>query len=185
MEDQQIIDLLFARDEQGLVHTEEKYDSLYRSILRQALKDPLDIDEGANDVLLGIWNSIPPNSPSHFPSYICRIARRIGINRFKFNTRKKRNNQCDLALSELEHCIPSRDTVDAHTDGKLIGQVLDAFLKELDPKTRVLFIRRYFYLESLQDMAKRYNVSTNFISVRLHRARNALRDRLQKEGIVL
>lgn len=90
MEDKQIIELLFARDELGLKMTEEKYNKLYRSILRQALQDPADIDECANDVLMGVWNSIPPHYPNHFPSYICRIARRIGINRFKHNTRQKK-----------------------------------------------------------------------------------------------
>lgn len=185
MEDEKIIELLFARDEMGLKYTEEKYDPLYRSVLRQALTDQLDIDECANDVLLTIWNTIPPNSPIHFPSYICRIARRIGINRFKFNTRKKRNNQCDIALSELEYCIPAKETAESRQQTKELHKVMNTFLQELDPQTRVLFIRRYFFLESIKDMAKRYEVSPNFISVRLHRARNVLRDLLEKEGVVL
>ncbi len=185
MEDKQIIDLLFARDEQGLVCTEEKYDPLYRSILRQALSDPLDIDEGANDVLLGIWNSIPPNFPDHFPSYICRIARRIGINRFKYNTRQKRNTECDVLLSELEGCIPAPDRVEAQQEAKELRQVLNMFLRDLDPRTRVLFIRRYYHLESVKGLADRFDVSASFVSVRLHRARAALRALLEKEGIVL
>ena len=185
MEDEKIIELLFARDEMGLRYTEEKYDPLYRSVLRQALTDSLDIDECANDVLMTIWNTIPPNSPIHFPSYICRIARRIGINRFKFNTRKKRNSQCTIALSELEGCIPAKDTAESRQQTKELHKVMNTFLQELDPQTRVLFIRRYFFLESIKDMAKRYGVSANFVSVRLHRARNVLRDLLEKEGIVL
>ena len=109
MEDEKIIELLFARDEMGLTHTAEKYGPLYRSVLCQALTDKQDVDECANDVLLSVWNSIPPNWPVHFPSYICRIARRIGINRFKFNTRQKRNHHCTVLLSELEGCIPARN----------------------------------------------------------------------------
>ena len=185
MEDKQIIDLLFARDEQGLVYTEAKYDALYRSILRQALSDPLDIDEGANDVLLGIWNSIPPNFPNHFPSYICRIARRIGINRFKYNTRKKRNTECDILLSELEGCIPAPDRLQARQETMHLRHLLNTFLQGLDPQTRVLFLRRYYYLESVKSLADRFGVSANYVSVRLHRARTALRTLLEEEGVEL
>lgn len=185
MEDRQIIDLLFARDELGLKITEEKYGQLCRSILRQALSDPSDIDECTNDVLMALWNSIPPNCPDHFPSYISRIARRIGVNRFKHNTRQKRNVQCTVLLSELEDCIPAADRVQTRQEARQLRQVLNAFLQALDPQTRVLFIRRYYYLETVKSLAKRFGVSANFVSVRLHRARSALRKLLEKEGIAL
>lgn len=185
MEDRQIIDLLFARDERGLTHTEEKYDPLYRSILRRALSDPLDIDEGANDVLLSIWNSIPPNFPNHFPSYICRIARRIGINRFKHNTRQKRNTECDILLSELEGCIPAPDRLEKRQESMQLRHLLNRFLEELDPQTRVLFLRRYYYLEPVKSIAQQLGVSANVVSVRLHRARATLRTLLEKEGVAL
>ncbi len=185
MEDEEIIALLFARDEIGLKYTEEKYDPLYKSILRQMLTDKSDVDECANDVLLSIWNTIPPNQPIHFPSYICRIARRIGINRFKFNTRQKRNDQSTVLLSELEECIPARNRAEDRQEVKQLQQLLNTFLQELPEQTRVLFIRRYFLMESIQDMSERYDVSNNFISVRLHRARTDLRKLLEKEGIDL
>ena len=185
MEDRQIIDLLFARDEQGLKYTKEKYDPLCKSILRQALSDQSDIDECANDVLMALWNSIPPNYPDHFPSYISRIARRIGINRFKYNTRKKRKTECDIVLSELEGCIPAPNHLETRQDARQLRHVLNSFLQELDPQTRVLFLRRYYYLESVKSLAQRFGVSANFVSVRLHRARAALRTLLEKEGIVL
>lgn len=185
MEDRQIIDLLFARDEQGLKYTKEKYDPLCKSILRQALSDQSDIDECANDVLMALWNSIPPNYPDHFPSYISRIARRIGINRFKYNTRQKRNTECDILLSELEGCIPSPDALLQRQDAAQLRGVLNAFLQELDPQSRVLFLRRYYYMESVKSLAQRFGVSVNFVSVRLHRARSALKARLQKEGVAL
>ena len=185
MEDRQIIDLLFARDEEGLKITEEKYGNLYKSILRQALSNPSDVSECANDVLMALWNSIPPHTPDHFPSYISRIARRIGINRFKHNTRQKRNTECDVLLSELEGCIPSPNLLEVTEEAKLLHQILNDFLHGLDPKSRVLFIRRYFYLETTKNLAKRYGVSGNFVSVRLHRARKELRALLEKEGVTL
>lgn len=183
MEDRQIIDLLFARDEQGLKITEKKYAPLYLSILRQALSDRSDIEECANDVLMALWNSIPPNFPDHFPSYISRIARRIGINRYKHNTRQKRGSGCTLALSELEKCIPAPDKLEARQDARLLYQVLNSFLAELDGQTRVLFIRRYYYLETVKSLAARFSVSESYVSVRLHRARTRLKKLLESEGV--
>lgn len=179
--DERIIELLFARDEMGLKATAEKYAPLYRNVLQQAITDPMDIDECANEVLLSIWNAIPPTRPMHFPAYICRIARRIGINRFRFNTRDKRNDEHDILLSELEWCIPARNRAEDRLEAKQLQQLLNAFLQELPDQMRVLFIRRYFLLESVQDLADRYHLSKNYISVQLHRARNQLRNYLDKE----
>ena len=185
MEDEKILSLLFARDETGLTYTAEKYDALYKSVLHRVLEDRQDVEECANDVLMSIWNTVPPTWPVHYPSYICRIARRIGINRFKFNTRQKRNAPCVILLSELEGCIPARDRAEDRHEAKQLQQVLNTFLRQLEPQTRVLFIRRYFFLESVQDLADRYAVTPNFVSVRLHRARNTLRKLLEKEGVEL
>ncbi len=184
MEDKQIIDLLFARDEQGLHMTENKYSPFYKGILSRALSDRTDVDECANDVLMALWNSIPPNYPNHFPSYIGRIARRIAINRYKHNTRQKRTG-CTVLLSELEGCIPAANRIEEKQNALQLQQVLNAFLLELDSKTRVLFIRRYVYLESVGDLAERFAVSKNYVSVRLYRARVQLKEMLEKEGIAI
>lgn len=185
MEDREIIDLLFARDERGLRHTEEKYARLYGSILRQLLSDESDIEECRNDVLMALWNSIPPNFPNHFPAYICRIARRIGIDRYKYNTRQKRGRGYTVLLSELEGCIPAPDQLETRQNAKLLVQVLDDFLLSLDEQTRVLFLRRYYYLETVKSLSQRFQVTENFVSVRLHRARKMLKKLLIKEGITI
>lgn len=161
MDDKRIIALLFTRDEEGLRLAKENYAALYTEILRQALSNQGDIDECASDVLNALWNSIPPNQPSHLPSYIVRIARRIGINRFKHNARQKRNIECSLLLSELEGCIPSRESLESRLEARQLQRVLNAFLRDLDPQTRVLFIRRYYYLESVKRLATRFEVSQN------------------------
>jgi len=183
--DERIIELLFARNEMGLKATAEKYAPLYRNVLQQALTDPMDIDECANEVLLAIWNAIPPARPMYFSAYICRIARRIGINRFKFNTRDKRNDECNILLSELEGCISARNRAEDRWEAKQLQQLLNAFLEELPDQMRVLFIRRYVLLESVQDLASRYHISKNYVSVQLHRARNQLRKCLEKEDVDL
>lgn len=183
MDDRQIIDLLFARDERGLVHTEDKYGPLYTRILRQILSDESDIEECKNDVLMGLWNSIPPNYPIHFSAYICRIARRIGITRYQYNTRKKRSCGYTVLLSELEGCIPAPDQIESRQNAKLLRQVLNDFLLSLDEQTRVLFLRRYYYLETVKSLAQRFKVTENFVSVRLHRARKMLKTLLIEEGV--
>ena len=182
MEDKQIIDLIFARDESGLHHTQEKYGRLYFAILRQALSDESDVEECGNDVLLALWNRIPPQYPNHFPSYICRIARRIGITRYKYNTAQKRGAGYTVLLSELEGCIPAPNEMEARENAQALQAVLNSFLRSLDEQTRVLFLRRYYCLESVKELAQRYKVTENFVSVRLHRARKMLKTLLSKEG---
>ena len=91
MDDNRIIELLFERAENALDEVSHKYSRLYKGIIREVLSDEYDVEECGNDVLLAVWNTIPPNRPNSLPSYICKIARRIGINRFKYNTRQKRN----------------------------------------------------------------------------------------------
>lgn len=181
MDDRQMIDLLFLRDDTGLRLIQEQYARLYKDILRQTLSSEADVEECANDVLLAIWNSIPPNCPSHLASYICRIARRIGINRYKHNTRQKRGAGYTVLLSELGGCIPAAQEPDLPRAD--LRRILSDFLKGLDPQTRVLFLRRYYYLESVKSLARRFAIRENAISVKLHRARKQLKIILGKEGI--
>ncbi len=179
MEDKQIVSLLFDRDETGLQITKEKYNHLYLHILRQILSDEADVEECANDVLMALWNSIPPQFPQRFSAYIAAVARRIGINRYKYNQRQKRGSGYTKLLSELDGCMDPRQNL---PDMDLL-RVLQEFIKALDEQSRVLFLRRYFYMESVKDLAKTFSVSENFVSVRLHRARRQLRTMLDKEGI--
>ena len=184
MDDNRIIELLFERAETALDEVSKKYSRLYKGIIREVLSDECDVDECENDVLLAVWNTIPPNRPNSLPAYICKIARRIGINRFKYNTRQKRNTEYIVMLSELEECIPAEQTNnDSAERSEMIRAVLSEFLSSLDPETEILFIRRYMYLESVTDLAKRFELEENRISVKLYRARKKLKKVLKKEGI--
>lgn len=186
-EDVKIIELLFERDEKVLVQISDRYKCLYNNILRQILNNEEDICECENDVLLAIWNSIPPNRPSNFPAYICKLARNISINRFKHNTRLKRSAGFAVVIEELSECIPDKFSDDyiKSTEKKEINTIINNFIKELDAETRILFIRRYFYLESISNIAKRYKMSENKVSVKLFRARNKLNKLFEKEGIAI
>lgn len=184
MDDKLIIELLFQRSEMALDELTHKYARLYKSIIREVLSDECDVDECGNDVLLAVWNSIPPNRPDSLPAYICKIARRIGIDRLRYHTRQKRNSGYMLTLSELEECLPAQTfTADDEERNELIRTVLTGFLRSLDPESEILFVRRYVYLESVAELAKRYQMDENRISVKLYRARKKLKKVFEKEGI--
>jgi len=184
MDDNRIIELLFERAETALNEVSHKYSRLYKGIIREVLSDECDIDECANDVLLAVWNTIPPNRPNSLTAYICKIARRIGINRLKYNTRQKRNTGYIVMLSELDDCLPAEEPIDDSDErSEIIQAVLSDFLRDLDPETEILFVRRYMYLESVAELARRFELDENRVSVKLYRARKKLKKVLEKEGI--
>lgn len=184
MDDNRIIELLYDRAECALDELSRKYSRLYKGILRETLRDESDAEECANDVLLAVWNSIPPNRPVSLPAYLCKIARHIGINRLKYNTRQKRNPDYTVLLSELDDCLPDREP-EGLEESQRIRSVLSGFLRDLDAETRILFVRRYIYLETVTSLAGRFGMRENAVSVRLLRARKKLKKVLEKEEIPL
>lgn len=186
MEDKEIIEMLYARNGNALCELELKYRGLYRQLLRRLLDDECDVDECSNDLLVSVWNSIPPNRPDHLPSYVCKLARRIGINRLKYNKRKKRSTACTVMLSELSECIPDSsfvDEIESEERAERIRRTVSDFTRSLDAETRVLFVRRYFYGESVKELSVRFGIGEGTVSVRLHRARARLKILLEKEDI--
>ncbi len=182
MDDCKIIELFHDRSEFAIKALKEKYSKMYLSIFRELLTSNEDIEECENDLLLAIWNSIPPNNPNYLIAYVCKIARRISINKFKYSTRQKRNHNYTVSLSEFEECITSGLNQFPSDESKLVD-ILNNFIKNLDNQTRVLFIRHYVYLEPIKDLSKRFGISENSISVKLFRARKKLQKELNKEGI--
>ena len=182
MDDCKIIELFQDRSENAIKILKQKYSKIYLAIFRQLLNNSGDIEECENDLLLAIWNSIPPNKPNYLTAYVCKIARRIGINKFNHSIRQKRNNNYTVSLSELEECIPSKFNQFPSNESNL-NEVLNNFIITLDEQTRVLFIRHYVYLEPIKDLSKRFDISENSISVKLFRARKKLQKELNKEGI--
>ena len=184
MDDVKIVELLFDRNDTALKEISDKYCRLYKSIIRGVLGDECDVEECSNDLLLAVWNTIPPNKPENLCAYICKIARRIGIDRLRHNTRQKRSTEYTLSLSELNDCLPSKSTLDdTEPDSEKITLTLTEFLKNLDRESRILFVRRYLYLESISELSKRFQLEENRISVKLYRARKKLKKILVKEDI--
>ena len=187
MEDIEIIGLLFGRSEDGLRELSKKYSKLYRNVLKGILADVGDVEECENDLLVAVWNSIPPNSPEYLSAYVCRIARNIAINRYRSGSRQKRDGGVPVLIDELEECLPQTNgdgyDIESKFDSLIITKVIDSVLAELDVETRVLFVRRYMYAESVTSLAERYGLSERYISVKLFRVRKKLKKELEKEGI--
>ena len=182
LEDSKIIELFFARVEQAIVELSAKYGTVCGRIARNILKNDLDAEECVNDTYLAAWNTIPPQKPNPLRTYIFRIVRNISIARYHANTSVKRNSYYDVALDELENCLATALTVEQEISAKELSLQIDRFLDTLDKENRVMFVRRYWYSDSITDIAEMFQISNHNVSVRLSRTRDKLKTHLKKEG---
>lgn len=183
MQDSKIIDLFFERSEQAITELSEKYEKLCKKISVNILGNEDDALECINDSYLGVWNSIPPERPDNLKYYLCRIVRNNALKRFHSNTAKKRNSFYDVALQELEDCLPDENTIDKKLISNEISCLLNSFLEAQNKVNRIIFVRRYYFSDSIAEISQRVNLTENNVSVRLNRMRNALKNHLEKEGI--
>lgn len=182
MDDSKIIDLFYARSEQAIIELSKKYGAVCNKVARNILNNSLDAEECVNDAYLGAWNTIPPQNPKPLLTYICRIVRNLSVMKYHSNTAMKRNSFYDTALDELEECLASPSTVEAEISAKELSEALNRFLDMLDQENRVMFVRRYWYSDSVSDIATSFHMSNNNVSVRLSRTREKLKKFLKKEG---
>ena len=182
MEDSKIIELFFARSELAITELSAKYGKLCSCIADNILGNAQDAEECVNDAYLGAWNTIPPQRPNPLQAYICKIVRNIAITKYHANTAIKRNHHYDVALDELENCLFSPDTVESSLHAKELSHLLDRFLASLDTRSRVMFVRRYWYADSVTHIADTFQMRPNSVSVQLSRIRTKLRKFLIKEG---
>ncbi len=184
MEDSKIISLFFERSEQAIEELDHKYGPAVRKTAGNILRDRLDAEECVNDTYLRVWNSIPPQRPAPLISYVCRIARNLAVNRYHANRAEKRNSEYDLVLDEMEECVPSNMRVETELEAKELAAAIDRFLSTLSRDDRFLFVRRYWYADSVAELAAMTRGSANRISVRLFRIRKKLKKTLMKEGLL-
>lgn len=183
MEDKVIVDLFWKRSEIAISETQKKYNSYCYSIANNILKNYSDAQECVNDTYHAAWNSIPPTRPTVFKTFLGRITRNISLDRYDYNTAKKRNGEFDILLSELEQCIPAKNNVEKeYFDGE-IPKLISDFLREETKEKRTLFIRRYWYSDSIKEIANLYGFSESKVKSILLRLRMKLKDYLEKEGI--
>ena len=181
MDDSRIIRMFFDRAEGAIDALERKLGKLLYQLAVNILEDPREAEECVSDTSLAVWNAIPPEKPNLLTPYVCRIARNIALKRLRENTALRRNSRFDLSLEELTDCIPDR-TAEEALQSRELGRCLNRFLSTLSEENRLLFLRRYWFGDSLQDIAGLTGLRENTIAVRLSRIRAALKDYLIQEG---
>ena len=169
MEDQQILDLYFARSESAITETDRKYGRYCHSIAYNILEDHEDAKEIVNDTYLKAWNTIPPNRPDPLKPYVGMISRHLSLDRYEEYHTQKRGGQVPLVLEELAECIPDNDSREDIGESVALN----------------IFLRRYWYASSVAEIAEEYGMRENSVNVLLHRTRKKLKDHLQKEGLDL
>lgn len=185
MEDSQIIELYWQRSESAITETSNKYGRLCRNIAMNILGNYSDAEECENDTYIAVWNAIPPTRPNIFSAFLSRIVRNISINRYEYNRARKRNSEYDLILSELEECISTGQSVeDSYAAGE-ISAYIDEFLKEQKQETRVIFVRRYWYADSVKEIAYRMKITESKVKTVLFRTRKDLQAFLEERGVVI
>lgn len=184
MNDDRIIELYLERSEQAIEETYQKYSAYCNSISFNILQNKEDAEECVNDTFKKVWDSIPPNTPDNFKAYLARIVKNISLNRLKSSkTEKRGGGQRELLLSELEECISDRLSVEATLDEKNLVEVLNRFLTELTTEKRKIFIGRYWYMYSIDELAEQHSMNESRVRSMLFRLRKKLSKYLEKEGI--
>ena len=186
MNDKQILDLYWARSEDAISETSKRYGRYCHYIARNILHNDEDSEECVNDTYLKAWETMPPHRPEKLSAFLGKIVRNLALNRYKGYTAEKRGSgQVPVALDELQDCIPAADSVAEMIDDLILVDIFNRFLSGLPTEKRKIFVRRYWYLSPIKEIAKDYNISESKVKVTLLRVRNNLRQVLEKEGISL
>lgn len=183
MEDEAIIALYNKRDETAISETSLKYGKYCYKIAYNILSDKEDSEECLDDTWLGAWNSIPPENPNSLKLFLGAIVRNISFDKYRYKHREKRGGVgADIALEEIEDIVVSTlDVEDAVTEGEIVESI-NRFLSTLDSEERCIFLRRYYFVDDITDIAKRYARRRDNILVILSRTRKKLREHLESEG---
>ena len=188
MDDRQIIELYNERSETAISETAEKYGKYCYYIAYHILYNEQDSEECVNDTYLRAWKAIPPQWPDKLSTFLGRITRNLALNRYQYYTREKRGyGQTSLVLDELQECVPATGSTEPEqaVEDKLLAEVINCFLHELPIEKRMMFLRRYWYMSSIKEIADDYEISEGNVKMTLFRVRNKLKQTLEKEGIVL
>lgn len=180
MDDERIIDLYWERSEAAIGETQKKFGKYCHYIAFHILRDDQDAEECVNDAYMGAWNAMPPQRPARLQQFLGAITRNIALNRFDYRRAGKRCAETKAIADEFWDCVPDgREPVD---DALAFREVVNQFLSSLDARTRIIFMRRYWYLCSVKEIAEGMDLSEVNVKVTLHRTRNKFRICLEKEG---
>lgn len=186
MEDHAIIDLFWQRQEQALEESDKKYGGLCRSVAYNILHNREDTEECVNDTWMRAWNAIPPSRPNVLSAFFSRITRNLALDTYKASRAGKRGGgQLPVALEELGDSICTADTVEQDLALRQLTEYLDQFLRQLPQKECCIFLRRYWYLDSTREIAKRYAMPEGSVKSQLSRTRQKLKKALEREGVAV
>ncbi len=186
MEDSEIINLYFERNESAIGETEKKYGHYLFKIANNILCNNEDSSECVNDTYLRTWNTIPPKKPDLLSTFLGKIIRRLAIDSFRRkNAEKRGKSEYALSLSELDECVPDSSLTETQYEHKLLSESINLFLLSLPKENRDIFICRYFYSDSVKDIASFFGCGESKIKSSLFRSRKALKEHLEKEGFLL
>ncbi|MBR1555652.1 MAG: sigma-70 family RNA polymerase sigma factor [Oscillospiraceae bacterium] len=185
MDDAQIIELYFRRNQDAVRETEKEYGAYCFSIADNILHNQQDDEECISDTWLRAWNSIPPQKPARLKLFLGKITRNLAFDRYRQKTAGKRGNgEFTAVLDELAECVASPDDVEKSFDARILRQRLNDFLKSLPQRERQIFLKRYFYAESVKNIAEEFQISANYCTVILKRVRKKLQAYLEQEGFL-
>ena len=182
MTDSQIIALFWERNEDAIRETDAVYGRKLYAVSDKILRSHQDAEESVSDTYMRAWETIPPQKPNYFFAYLAKICRNCSLSRLQWNSAAKRTAEVVRLTDEMQQCIPDRSH-ERKLEGEEIGRVLNAFLDSISLESRLIFMRRYWYTDSIQEIAARYNISQSKVKTQLHRTRNKLQLFLEKEGI--
>ncbi|MBQ8403609.1 MAG: sigma-70 family RNA polymerase sigma factor [Clostridia bacterium] len=185
MEDSDILALYFARDERAIEETQKKYGRYCRTVAYNVFANEADAEETVNDTYLGAWNSIPPQRPRIFSAFLAKITRNLALKKQRANMAARRGGEAELTLLELCECVPASSDVEKEMEARELSAVIDTFLRGLPETERRVFMRRYWYMDSIDDICLAHGFTEGKVKMLLSRTRKKLLERLVKEGVNL
>ena len=184
MEDAKIIAVFWEWNEQAVKETDTAYGCKLYGLANRILNNREDAEESVSDTYMETWKSIPPRKPTYFYAFLASICRNLSLNRLDWRMAAKRNAEVVALTQEMESCIPDRRQ-ESEMDCRELRRILERFLEGLSKESRLIFLRRYLYVESVAEIAQRYGISESKVKTQLHRTRKKLHTCLEKEGIDL
>ncbi len=186
MEDSAIVQLYWDRDQRAISETADKYGNYCTSIARNILDNAEDAEECVNDAYMNAWNSIPPHKPDILSAYLAKLTRNVCFNRYKYNHAQKRGgSEVSAVLEELSELISGDESVEQQIESDELSQAIDSFLDTLPRKKRMMFVRRYWYSDSVSEIARQLGMKENAVSMTLSRTRLKLQQYLTERGFAL
>ncbi len=179
MEDSKIVDLYWQRSENAITETKNKYEHLLYSVVNHILSLHEDVEECLDDTYMSAWNAMPSARPNYLSAFLCRIAKNQALKRYEYMTAEKRNYHVEVPLYEMERVLAGTDK---EFEDKALANAISTFLRKESYEKRNIFLRRYFFYDSVEEIAERFQMKPNTVKSTLRRTRERLKEYLKKEG---